>query len=66
MGYRYTRCPLCGLSDGNDNKILSSKIIDTSYNGDAVTILEERKCDICKKVYEVEMHYALKYEELML
>lgn len=66
MEYRYMRCPRCGLSDGNDDVILSSKVIDKSYNGGELTILEERKCDICQKVYKVEMHYALKYEELRL
>ena len=64
MEYRYIRCPNCGLSDGNDDKIMSSKVIDKSYNGRDLVILEERKCDICQKIYKVEMHYTLKYEEL--
>ena len=62
MEYRYVTCPNCGLSDGNDDKILSSKVIDKSYNGGELTIVEERKCDICHKVYTVEMHYTLIYE----
>ena len=66
MEYRYEKCPRCGLSNGTDDKILSSKIINTSYNGGDITILEERKCDICQKVYRVEMHYTLKYEEIRL
>lgn len=59
MEYRYEKCPRCGLSNGTDDKILSSKIIDTSYNGGEITILEERKCDICQKVYKIEMHVVL-------
>lgn len=64
MEYRYMTCPICGLSDGNDDKILSRRVIDMSYNGGELTILEERKCDICQRIYGVRMHYALKYEEL--
>lgn len=63
MGYRYMQCPNCGLSDGNDDKILSSRVIDKSYNGEEITILEERQCDICQKQYRVKMHYTLEYEE---
>ena len=63
MGYRYMRCPNCGLSDGNDDKILSSRVIDKTYNGEEITILEERQCDICQKKYKVKMYYTLKYEE---
>ena len=63
MKYRYVRCPDCGLSDGNDDKILSSRVIDKSYNGEEITILEERQCDICQKQYKVKMHYTLKYED---
>lgn len=64
MEYRYVTCPNCGLSDGNDDAILSSKVIDKSYNGGELVILEERKCDICQQIYKVKMHYTLKYEEL--
>lgn len=64
MNYRTTSCPRCGLSDGNDDQTMSSKVIDKSYNGGELTILEERKCDVCQKVYKVEMHYTLRYEEL--
>lgn len=63
MEYRHIRCPNCGLSEGNDYVIMSSKVIDKLYNGGELTILEERKCDICQNIYKVKMHYALKYEE---
>lgn len=66
MEYRYVTCPNCGLSDGNDDTILSSKVIDKSYNGGELVMLEERKCDVCQQIYKVEMHYTLKYEELRL
>lgn len=58
------KCPRCGLSDGNDDEVLSQRIIDKSFNGGNIVILEERKCDICFKIYKVKMFYALKYEEL--
>lgn len=63
---RYMRCPHCGFSDGNDDKILSHRMTDKSYNGGELTILEERECDICHKIYEVNMFYMLKYEELVI
>ena len=64
MGYRYARCPYCGQSDGNDDKIISSAIVNASYNGRDLTVMEKRRCDICRKVYPVEMHYELKYENI--
>lgn len=62
--YRAEKCPQCGLSDGCDDIIVSTRIIDQTYNGDLITILEERRCDICGKLYKVKMHYNLGYEEL--
>lgn len=62
MEYRYLRCPYCGQSDGHDDKIVSSEVVDKSYNGGELVLVEGRKCDICQKVYPVEMHYALRYE----
>lgn len=66
MDYRYIRCPRCGLSNGKDDVILSNEVIDKSHDGSELTILEERKCDVCQKVYKVKMYYALKYEEIRL
>jgi hypothetical protein len=60
---RHIKCP-CGLSDGNDDKIVSHTIEAVSYNGDEVVVLEMRQCDICNKEYEVFMHYRLSYEEM--
>ena len=64
MGYRYAKCPYCGQSDGNDDKIISSAIVNTSYNGRDLIVLEQRRCDICRKLYPVEMYYELKYEKI--
>lgn len=61
--YRYIRCD-CGKSDGNDDQIISRKIVDTAYNGEETIILEERQCDICLNKYRVLMHYKLNYEEI--
>lgn len=60
---RYIKCP-CGLSDGNDDKIISQTIEDMSYNGSEIVVREVRRCDICNKKYEVLMHYRLSYEEI--
>lgn len=66
MAYRFTRCPKCGLSEGTDDKILSSIISDISYNGAECTLVERRKCDVCDELYSVKMYYSLVYEELMI
>lgn len=63
MAYRYIKCPHCGQSDGNDDSILSRQMIGCSYNGEELEIEENRRCDVCGKVYTVRMHYELKYEE---
>lgn len=60
---RHIKYP-CGLSDGNDDKIVSHTIEAVSYNGDEVVVLEMRQCDICNKEYEAFMHYRLSYEEM--
>lgn len=60
---RYIKCP-CGLSDGNDDKIISHAIEAISYNGNEAIVHEVRQCDICNREYEVFMHYRLSYEEM--
>ena len=43
----YIRCPHCGRSDGNDDKVLSRKIIYADYTD--CEISTEKQCDICGK-----------------
>lgn len=63
MAYRYITCP-CGQSDGNDDIIVSSKIVGQTSNGGDIVIHEVRQCDICNKTYTVQMNYVLKFETL--
>ncbi len=58
----YIRCPYCGRSDGNDDKVLSRKIIYADYTDCEISI--EKQCDICGKIYEVIAKYKFSYEKL--
>ncbi len=56
------RCPHCGKSDGNDDKVLSRKIIYADHTD--CEISTEKQCDICVKVYEVVTNYKFSHEGL--
>ena len=58
----YIRCPHCGRSDGNDDKVLSKKIIYADYTD--CEISTEKQCDICGKIYEVIAKYKFSHEKL--
>ena len=58
----YIRCPHCGRSDGNDDKVLSRKIIYADYTD--CEISTEKQCDICGKIYEVISKYKFSHEKL--
>lgn len=63
MDEKYTKCPHCGLSNGKNDKILSHKIIDHSYELGDIVVLEEKQCDVCQKIYEFRLYFTLKYAE---
>ena len=59
----YVRCPFCGRSDGNDDKIIKQDIIDINNSDFQISI--EKQCDICGKKYEVVAEYKSSYERLV-
>ena len=59
----YVRCPFCGRSDGNDDKIIKQDIIDINNSDCQISI--EKQCDICGKKYEVVAEYKFSYERLV-
>ncbi len=59
----YVRCPFCGRSDGNDDKIIKQDIIDINNSDCQISI--EKQCDICGKKYEVIAEYKFSYERLV-
>lgn len=59
----YVRCPFCGRSDGNDDKIVKQDIIDINNSDCQISI--EKQCDICGKKYEVIAEYKFSYERLV-
>lgn len=59
----YVRCPFCGRSDGNDDKIIKQDIIDINNSDCQISI--EKQCDICGKKYEVVSEYKFSYERLV-
>lgn len=59
----YVRCPFCGRSDGNDDKIIKQDIIDINNSDCQISI--EKQCDICGKQYEVIAEYKFSYERLV-
>lgn len=59
----YVRCPFCGRSDGNDDKIIKQDIIDINNSDCQISI--EKQCDICGKKYEIVAEYKFSYERLV-
>lgn len=59
---RYIRC-LCGKSDGHDDIVLDRELKEFEFDGSLCVVQERRRCDICGKVYIVNMHYRFVYEE---
>ncbi len=60
---RHIKCP-CGLSDSNDDKVISCTIENISYDRNEIVAREIRQCDICNRKYKVFLHYRLSYEEM--
>ena len=58
----YVKCPHCRKSDGNDDKVLSRKIIYADYTD--CEISTEKQCDICGKRYEIISTYNFSFERL--
>lgn len=56
----YIKCPHCGKSDGNDDIVLSKKIIYADNSDCEISI--EKQFDICGKKYEVVAEYKFSYE----
>ncbi len=59
---KYIRRPYCGKSDGNDDIVLSKKIINADNSDCEISI--EKQCDICGKKYEVVAEYKFSHERL--
>lgn len=59
----YASCPQCGLSDGNDDQIISTQLISNDYSG--AEIIVTKQCDICRKIYKVRKQYNFAYEEII-
>lgn len=60
---RHIKCT-CGLSDGNDDKVIFCTIENISYDRKEIIVREVRQCDICNRKYAVLLHYCLSYEEM--
>lgn len=60
---RHIKCT-CGLSDGNDDKVILCTIENISYDRKEIIVREVRQCDICNRKYAVLLHYCLSYEEM--
>ncbi len=58
----YIKCPFCGHSDGNDDKIIKQEVIYANNSDCQISI--EKECDICGKKYEVIAEYKFSYEKL--
>lgn len=59
----YVNCPRCGLSNGNNDKIISTLLIHNDYNG--AKIIETKQCNVCGKIYKIEKQYNFAYEEII-
>ncbi len=57
-------CPYCGKTNAGDNRSLEMKVKSRDCSGQTCTVIERRKCDICGKIYAVEMYYRFEYEVL--
>lgn len=56
-------CPQCGLSDGNNDKVISEQLIFNDYVGAEIIVTKE--CDICRKIYKISKKYRFDYEEVI-
>lgn len=60
---RYISCPYCKQSNAKDDVVKSFEVSHRSYNGDECVVIESRTCNVCYKVFRVEMHYKFSYEK---
>ena len=56
------KCPYCGQSNGKDDIVLGKEIVECNH--ERCKILVKKLCDICNRIYSVEMNYDFDYEEL--